>query len=828
MGIFDVFSKTVDNVWKTKEVFERANFTKSEFGRAESLAQLKRFREAAKIAEEIQNSWSGDVSFSKHLVQQVALGEMLEQVSGKLEQWHQKINEADTLASRAKVLIKTDTGNPLETKPLSEALALFRKSNSLIYDKDFQQSVDKCQQEILKRRKFQTLVAIAEEQAKKLFFKEAVKSYILAKELYQSTNIETALESCQARVCQEDAYEDTLHQTEQASKEGKLRGAIAVLEFAVASFCRKDGIELLLQLKDIVSGRKKFRQGLKAEKLGALKEAEALYKDAKVLLPNGGECQLRLGIVAIKTYEWATAFSYLKDVSGEQAAYLRGFVYAQQGNLQQAYREWQFISQAEIESQRGILKSLSQRQRLLALQNIEQLVKEDLEKAKIASTAFIQNFGYEPVVQDNLEQHIQPLSAAAVWQDKDWLSITNTVERVWIERPDFASLHNYAVATYYYALAQTQFASLHSLIIILSTALTTLSSDPAFKDVPWLGNTPVDFDSVSLHLQRRLEDAIDSFKDKDINKYLQLRDCYRLEVVALRLMGNPLTKGMKVKDVYVTPGCYQRYYTQWQNVWIDEIGSSQEILRSLYTSWGLAVAACLEGDTQRAMQLKPSAKANTESESFAQKFVAYYEGCYQLQHQEWRDAMKCLKQDKTRIRDSIDCQEEVDRLCGIQRGNISEFREHLEFAQLWYELLESLAARSYLAEYKAKQIANKAAEEEISLNQALQELKEVQQIDKNNPVVLDITERVKFSKEISEIHELMKLGYFAEAVCRAKDSNQERIRFIVAETCIKILIGRSEKGEIFSESLWQLGKWAYELCPDEPTFQGIYRLLKLC
>lgn len=101
-----------------------------------------------------------------------------------------------------------------------------------------------------------------------------------------------------------------------------------------------------------------------------------MYKEAKALLSNPTECQIRLGLVAIKMEDWAIAQSHLEGVPGNQAAYLRGFTYAKQGNLQQAHREWQSLHQAAIESQQEILKSLAQRQRLLAIQNIEQLVKD--------------------------------------------------------------------------------------------------------------------------------------------------------------------------------------------------------------------------------------------------------------------------------------------------------------------------------------------------------------------------------------------------------------------------------------------------------------------
>lgn len=826
MGIFNVFGKVIDKTWKTIEVFDKAALSKQEFQKAQLKAQMKHFREAAKIGEEILASWSGDVSFTKHLVQNVTLRDFLEQVRGKLGEWSQIITEADNLANRAKSLLATDTANPLDIQVLSAALTLLKKSNKLIYDETFIQSVSKCEQEILKRQKFQTLVAIAEEQVKQFLFKQAVKSYLEAKQLYQTNTIEIALKFCSSKVQHEETYEAALQQAQQAFKEGKLRSAIALLESALAKFSRRDGIELLEQLQRTVKGREKFRQGLNAEKLGALKGAAFMYEEAKVFLSDPTDCQIRLGIVAIKIKDWTTALSHLENVPGEQAAYLRGFAHAQQGNLQPAHREWQSLTQTTVGYQRDALKSLAQRQRLLAIQNIEQLVKnENLEKAKTASVAFIQKFGADSLVQANLDDHIQYRIENAVWQNSNWGTIADNVEQVWIQQPNLTSLHNWVVANYYYALGAVEtrdFESLHDLIIALSTALANLRNDPALKDLPWLGNTPVDYDSVALDLQRRLETAIDAFKNRDINQYLKLRDRYRLEMVALRLTDNTPTTGLRIKEVYITPGCYELHKEK-----LKTIKFPAKLWGTLYTPWGLAVAACEEGDTQRAIQLKPSNKPTGEAELFGQKFVAYHEGCYLLQQQKWREAMITLNQAWAEIRSSIDWQKELDRLCRIQRGAISDFEEHLEFAQFWCDLLASQAAKSYLAEYKAEQIRDKLAKEQISLKQASQELQKVKQIDQKNPVVIDLIENIEFAQEMQEILELLKRDRLSEAVSHAKYSKHKRVRFQVAEICIDLLIKGAETQQMPSELIYQLGKSAYELCPNEPAFQEVYRQLGL-
>ena len=80
---------------------------------------------------------------------------------------------------------------------------------------------------------------------------------------------------------------------------------------------------------------------------------------------------------------------------------------------------------------------------------------------------------------------------------------------------------------------------------------------------------------------------------------------------------------------------------------------------------------------------------------------------------------------------------------------------------------------------------------------------------------------------MQEILELLKRDCLTEAVSRAKYSKHKRVRFQVAEICIDLLIKGAETQQMPSELIYQLGKWAYELCPNEPAFQEIYRQLRL-
>jgi hypothetical protein len=818
---FNAFTKIVLGVGIV-DGWKQAKQTKQAQQQAETLAQNKQLLEAVRIVETALAVWAKKPSLGERLLCKLLLGNLLDKLTQQLQQWRSQIIEAEKLAVKAKNLLKQDYGNPLETQIIANAIALYQSCLKIIHDERILQAINQCQQEIKRRQHFQTLVKKAQSHAENRYFQNAIALYQEAEQLYSTEALQQAKKAAKSQVAAEKIYVSTLQRTQQAQNQGKLRGAIALLETALTNFPRSDGLELLQELQQTIKGREQFRQGLAAEKINDLKAATSLYETAKSLLPNPTDCQIRLGIVAIKTENWAIALSHLINLPGEQAAYLRGFVYAQQENLQQAYREWQGLSTHAITQQREILNSLAQRKRLLSLQNIERFVNaENLAHAKIASEEFSQKFGVDPLVETNLQEHIQPRIDVELWQGQDKIILANKLEKIWILQPKIHTLHNWLVATYY--CDHNDFENISNLIIALSTALANLTEDPILKDVPWLGNKPIDFTLISLELKRRLEAAIDIYKDIDIQKYLTLRDKYRWELVALKLMGEPSQRGMKVNNIFITPGCYQHYISDWRDTVVERIDSSQQILRSLYTSWGLAVAACVEGDIHRAIQLKPATKTSNNLEEFAQKFVAYHEGCHYLSQKEWRKAITPLQAAKSEIKNSQDWQQEIDKLARLQRREISETAEHLEFAQFWYEISASQPARSYLAEYRAEQIREQIAQREISLIHALKELQDIKKIDAQNPIVLDLIATIEFQQEIAVIEPLLKNNQFQKAVNIAKKSQQPRIRHIVAEICLDILIKGFQNGDLSVEDISNLGQWAYELCPDQENVQKIYK-----
>ncbi|WP_414754417.1 peptidase M, neutral zinc metallopeptidase site [Anabaena sp. CCY 9910] len=796
--------------------------TKEASQKAAQLAQTKHLREAVTIAEKALSCWSRKPGFWERLICQILLGKLVNQLTQQLQEWRKQVGTVDKQLASAKTLLKQDTGDPWETTNLTNIITIYQRCSKILYDERILQAIQKCQQELQKRHQFQELVKQGQSLVENLFFKNAIATYQQAEQLYSTQLLTQAIATATQQVPQEEAYGASLQRVRQGEAEGKLRGAIALLESALAKFPRTDGHELLHKLKSLVQGRELFRRGLAAEKMGDFTTAISLYENAESLLPENTNCRIRLGLVTIKTQAWETALSYLEDLPGEQAAYLRGFAYAQQENLQIAYREWQGLSGVEISEQREILKIISQRQRLFCLQNIEELVKaENLEQAKIASREFAQKFGFNQVVEENLQQHIQPRLEAAFWQGTNWQVISQQAENDWIAEPDIITLHNWAVASYYHA--QKDASQLINLIISLSTALANLHKDINLQDVSWLGTQSVDFQLVFNQIKNKIETSIDSAKDKNIDDYLKFRDYWRLEILALDLMGNPPITGIKINDIFLTPGCYNHYLNfDNNNNNFNPIDPKQEILHCLYTNWGLSVAACVAGDSPRAIKLKPINPAISDLEIFAHNFVAYHEGCYYLQQYKWREAINPLKQAKSAIQVNQEWQTEVDRLCLLQRQNISEDHEHLTFAQFWYDILNSTKASAYLAEYKAERIREQLANKQISKQKALQELEKIKLIDADNPIVIDLIQRIEVALAVEVIEEFLNKNNLEGAVKFAKQNPYLKVKNIVTEICVDILVDGFKTRKLGFEEIYDLGRWAYELSPDEPNIQEIY------
>lgn len=736
---------------------------------------------------------------------------------------YRKHNKANQLYKQARELEKKDTRSPDDITKLNQALTLYKQCSKLVDHSTYIKAANQCQKKIDARQRFQNLLVFGRKNSKQGFFKEALSEFLKAKKLFVTKELEDEISKCQESIKQQEKYENVLGQSSEIARQGEFQEAINLLKPALDEFSREDGQQLLAKLERIIQAKKLYKLGLIAENTGKLNEAKAKYEKTLKILPEFVECKIRLALVDVKNKNYNKAISDLETIEGKRAAYIRGFAHAQLGNWQQANREWRSIDNDAINSQREILKSLAERDRLFRIKEIESTVdNNNVEIAKILSLEFIKKFSSEPTIQNNLENHIQPLLERQIWKTQNWQEITAKTEQIWLEQQNIKSLHNWAVASYY--LSQTDSSKLANFIIAWSTALANIEQNPVLKNVPWLGSNSIDIKDVSAKLKQILENAIDAVKDNDINEYLKLRDIYRREMVTLSLVQKN-GYGMKIKQqLVILPGCYQRFRDR-----LPIIKFPAEVWGALYTDWGTAVAACLERDTARAIKIKPFKNLSLEVDRFASYFVFYHEGCHYLQNLEWRGAIKPLQQAKSEIKAKFNWCKEIDRLCELQRKKINELDEHLQFSKFWYELIASQSAKSYFAERKAIQVGTKIDDKKISLRQGLDELQTILNIDPNNSFTLNLIEAIEIDLELQEINRLWKQSQYEELVRLAKRSHHEQVRFKVAEVCLEVILQQLQNGNLSYETIQGLNKifqWAYELCPYEPTFQPIYSQLR--
>lgn len=731
---------------------------------------------------------------------------------------YRKHNRANELYYQARQLERKDTNNPYDSSKIHQALVLYKQCCELVNSSLHIQAVNQCQKKINDREKFKSFLAVARNNIKYKFFKEALNELRKAKQLFTTPDLESEIVRCQENIQYQEKYENLLEESVEIARQGNFKAAIDLLQPALNEFDRNDGQQLLKKLERVIKAKELYYFGLASEKYNKVNNAINKYQEALKILPEFTECKIRLGIINSNNNP-NRAISYLKNIEGKQAAYIRGFAHAQLGNWQEASQEWNSINNSVVREQNKIIKTLAKRDRLFKIKEIEsQVDNNNLEIAKALSLEFIEQFDSEFTVKHNLENYIQPLLERQIWDTQDWQTIATKTEQIWLEQQDINSLHNWAIATYYQA--QIDSSKLANFIIAWSTALANIEQNSTVKDVSWLGSKSIDIKDVSAKLKQILENAIDVVKDENIEKYLILRDIYRRDMVTLSLIQQN-NCGMRIKkQLLILPGCYQRFCSHFPGIRFP--GS---VWGALYTDWGKAVAACHEGDTARAINIKPSKNPTSDVDDFAYCFVSYHEGCYYLQNLEWRKAIQPLQQAKPEIKANSEWCKEIDRLCELQRHKIKNFDEHLEFSQCWYELINSQPAQSYYAEQKAIQIAQKLDDKKISFQQSLNELKELQKIDPDNSLILDLIEKVEFNLELEKINRLWQNGKYEEAIKFARRSRNEKIRFRMAECCINVILEIAGSSNPNFDIMLQLAKWAYELCPHEPAFKPIYSKL---
>ncbi|NCO76162.1 MAG: peptidase M, neutral zinc metallopeptidase, zinc-binding site [Cyanobacteria bacterium] len=814
MGLFDF-------IGKTQAVFENKEISQEKFSKAKEYAQLKKLKEAIKLAEEIKSLWKENPSWREQLVRDVVITDLLYNVNSQLTTWKMRLQRGESFASQGKEFIALDKNDPFDSTILTQALDSFTKCNELLYETEYVVNEQILKDKIKRRNQFQSLYNEGKNQGKKGFYREGLTYLLEAEKIYKVVTVAKKIKEYENLAQLQTQYENNLKQIKNLAQQGNFILAKSQLQLNLEKFSRQDGEELKQKLETVINAKTEYRQGLLAEKIGNFTIAKKQYQLALSHLHSFDLARYRLALIYIKENDYNSALSCLAKMTGERSNYLRGFCYLQKNEWENTAKEWKQINHDLVDKQKESLKILIQRNRLQIIQHIENLVADkNYEEAKNCCQNLTEKYGYNENIEHNLSKHIQPALESQLWQSNDLVNIINQLSEEFKNTPNITILHNMTIALYYQVQIDASYTE--KWIAVWATGLVNIKQNPILQNLPWLSINQIDYEKIKEELIKIVENIIDKYKDSNLQKYYQLRDIFRREMLAIELIGNPPSSGVKIRELFITPAFYQQHKSQLKNInlTINQLGT-------LFTDWGLTVAACLKNDVERGIKIKPNLTPSSDIEKLAYSLINYYQGCYYLQQDSWKKAVSCLKIAQNEIKNNCDWLTEIDSLCQKQRQKIENFNEHLEFAQFWYNLLKSSSSASYLAEFKAREISDKVANEKISFSQAISQLKEVQKIDQNNPLILDLLSRLKYSKEAEEVDQLLKQNRFEDAVKKAKHSSNQEIKYLVASIFIEIALNGAKTKELDWETLQQLGRWAYDICPYEPDFRELYKALHI-
>jgi tetratricopeptide (TPR) repeat protein len=793
---------------------ERAFWSHEEANRARTLAKSKQIESAIKVAKDVINSWSKSPGFLERQMRKVSINGLLSELTNEVKDWENKAKEATNLSMQADAALEKSDSNPWQIDNLSKALDLYQKSLAINQEVNCKTNQGICQHKLKEKQNYQKYFNQGQKKVEAKYYSQALEHFKNAQTIFSRSELTEKILFCQKQIIQEKQYQTMFYKAKKLTKEGYFSSAITCLKTAYQKFPREDGKQFIDKLQGVITAKQNYKQGLLAEQQGKWKIAKQYYSQVRENLPNLTEdCTKRLAILAIKTEQWSLALQEINKLEGKEAHYLRGFIYAKQGKYKEANHEWKAVSKLEIKSEIEILKTFVHREKLSLMQQIEAAVEqENLEHAKALSQQFLEQYGTNSVVEYNFYQHIEARITNLNWETLSWEKLAQRTEALFLEKKDITSLHNWAIATYYQAQVHPE--KMGDWITAWCCAITNLSNDPALKNIPWLGSETIDFKQLSKDLKNFLISHIDEIKEENLNQYFKLRDQYRMDIAALEHC-------LTINGLKITPSCYQHYQKYFPSQTL-----SNTWYGALYTNFGQSVAACLNNDIKRTFAITPTVANENPAAEHGKAYVAYHQGIYYLQNQQWRKGRYILHSARHLIQNNPDWKDKIDRICEEIRYNISH-QEALDFAQFWYTLLGSNSAKSYYVEQKTNEIRNQLSNEKITLREGKNKLNELRKIDQNNVTLLELYKQVTRIEEELEISRLLDDGNLELAVRKARSSQDEKIRYMVAEICIKILIEGVKSQSLYRENIIELGRWAYNLCPNEPDFYTLYRELGL-
>jgi tetratricopeptide (TPR) repeat protein len=653
------------------------------------------------------------------------------------QQERERIEQAEILIQQAKSAIASDTSNPFDSiDSLLAAIEFYKKSYLLVNKDSCIQAIEGIQLEIDRRHQFQSLIREATATFYHKQFGQALTTLFLAQQLYSPPQLTKTIAECEEKAKGEKIYLQSLAEAKTLSYAGRFREALGVIDRALVEFPRQDGEDLKVRLNRVVAAKEQFNLGKVEHKIGNITAAKYHYHAAIHLIPDWQEPQLQLAIIEAQSEASSAAIVQLTTTSANpQTKCLAGLLYAKQGQFDRALATWSELDLQNVRSYHQADVQIEIAQCQLIQTQIKELVdRGELEQARTISLEFVDRFGSNSAIETNLKNCILPGIEAKIWKSEDWQNIAVLTRENWSSQPTIASLHNWTTALYY--ATQINY-NLEELIGAWATAIANIDLDPSLQNLPWLQTKASPVVNISDKLWQLLEQRIEVIKDVDSARYLHLRDLYRQEFWAMELARAEPAAKIKIGDLTILPGCYQRYYSQIS------LGEAPQLWKTLYTNWGKAVAACLAGDRNRAETIKVDLVANTSLETFAARFIFYQQGCYYLQQEQWQQAIYPLNDANINTYNDREWWHHLDELFDERRRKIDDFDEHINFAQFWYDLLVSPQSEDYLIQYKALKIQREWGETIVSDELSLSRIKELQATYPQHPVAREIAAQIQ-------------------------------------------------------------------------------------
>lgn len=809
---------------KPGEILALARTTRAALAEANGLAERRAYREAVRVARKAIDDCLALQGWSSRWPLRILAGTALDELQAKLQTWSTKIEKVDALVARAASARERDGGDPSRWDGHAEARRILAQASKEIADPAIAAAERECAAEIERRSAFASQAEAAREAAEDLRYRDAVTHYRAALALFDSTELRRALEECEAGLDRERQYEARLAEARALVDCGRLAAAEDLLTTAQQAYPREDGTVLLDAVRTRRRAARAYRAGLEAERCHDHTAAEGRYLEALESLPGDLRFIRRLATVCIKQGEFEKAESHLGSCQEPWARYLRGLARANLGRFREAAREWEALQTADsiplLDLLRNHIQHVQARERV-AIEDA--VLAGNLAKARDRSLAFRERFGPDEVVDANLEGHILPGLQAESWNRRDWPERIAAAREEWLNSPGGVTLHNWLVALYYGSGNDPE--TLGELVEAGSALALNIHSDPILADVPWLQGTRPDATMLAEDLMAAIDARVEVFRESAPEVYLQLRDRSRVESLARSLMKHPPPDVPSVCGLLLPPGAASRMPTNGQGK-RPRSGSDRkpEVLMTLYTPWGRAVAACLEGDIERARFVAPRRSSGTVLEDFAAGLVACHEALFALKHHQWRQAIPALQKAKTLARSEPGFFTMLDDALESLRPNLSGLEDQLALAQAWYDSIGGRRAATFLADCKAREVGTLLADETIGREVARRRLHEILRIDGDCASARDLLRRLALVEDAERIGKLVEAGRLDAAVTEARRSPHREVKAMIAEYCMEILT--SEIRYLDPGSILQLATWAHDLCPDDPQIRDAYHTVR--